>query len=123
IDVQTAYGNTRVIKTGNENGKKIVFFHGINAGAPICLEAVKGLGENYLLYAIDTIGQATKSDETVLNIKNDDYALWADEVLEKLAIEEADFVGISYGAYILQKLITHRPKRVNKCIFVVPSGL
>lgn len=123
LDVNTYFGKTHVIKTGNENGKILVLFHGINAGAPLTIEAVKPLREKYLLYVIDTIGQATKSEETVLNIKNDSYALWADEVLDKLSIKEANFIGISYGAYILQKLITHKPKKVIKCIFVVPSGL
>ena len=123
IDVKTSYGNTHVIRTGNQEGKKLVIFHGINAGAPIALEAIKELGDHYDLYAIDTIGQATKSDETILEIKDDSYAIWADEVVAGLGIEKADFIGISYGAFILQKLITHRPERVGKCIFVVPSGL
>ena len=38
-------------------------------------------------------------------------------------IPKADFLGISYGAYILQKLISYRPEMVSKCVFVVPSGL
>jgi pimeloyl-ACP methyl ester carboxylesterase len=123
IDVETSYGRTRIIKTGNKNGKKVVLFHGINAGAPVTLEAVKDLREDYLLFAIDTIGQATKSAETTLNIKDASYALWADEVLEQLEIEGANFIGISYGSYILQKLITHKPKRILKAVFIVPSGL
>jgi pimeloyl-ACP methyl ester carboxylesterase len=123
IDVITSFGNTRVIKTGNESGKSIVLFHGINAGAPLTLEAVKDLRKDYLLYAIDTIGQATKSDENRININDNSYALWAVEVLNNLNIGEADFIGISYGAYILQKLITYRPEMVEKCVFVVPSGL
>lgn len=123
IDVNTSYGRTRVIKTGNENGKKVVLFHGINAGAPLTLEAVKDLREDCLLFAIDTIGQATKSDDTTLNIKDASYAIWADEVLEQLSIQAANFIGISYGAYILQKLMTHKPDRISKAIFIVPSGL
>ncbi len=123
IDVKTSFGRTRVIKTGNENGKIIVLFHGINAGAPLTLEAVKDLREDYLLYAVDTIGQATKSDETRINIKDNSYGVWADEVLNRLGIKEANFIGISYGAFILQKLITHNPEKVAKCIFVVPGGL
>ncbi|MDW7692206.1 alpha/beta hydrolase [Flammeovirgaceae bacterium SG7u.111] len=122
-DVPTQFGNTRVITAGNPKRGKLVLFHGINAGAPLTLEAVQGLSADFQLVAIDTIGQATKSDETVLDIKGDSYAIWADEVLEKLAIQEADFIGVSYGAYILQKLITHKPQRVKKSVFVVPSGL
>jgi len=123
IDVKTSFGRTRVIKTGNENSKTIVLFHGINAGAPLTLEAVKDLREYYLLYAFDTIGQANKSEENRINIKDNSFALWAAEVLRELHIDKANFIGISYGAYILQKLITHYPEKVEKCIFIVPSGL
>ena len=123
LDIETQFGKTRVIKTGNSNGKPIVLFHGINAGAPLTLEAVKELRDDYQLFAIDTIGQTTKSAETILNIKDDSYAIWANEVIEKLNIQNADFIGVSYGAYILQKLITYKPKTVDKCIFIVPSGL
>lgn len=122
-DVETAFGRTRVIVSGNDKGKKIVMFHGIHAGSPLSLECIKNLLEVYKIYAIDTIGQATKSAETKINIKDNSFALWADEVLDGLSIEYADFIGISYGAYILQKLITHQPQKVGKCIFIVPGGL
>ncbi len=35
IDVNTSFGKTRIIKTGNESGKLIVLFHGINASCKI----------------------------------------------------------------------------------------
>lgn len=123
LDVVTTFGNTRVTKTGNINGKTIVVFHGFSAGAPITLEAVIDLMEMYCFYVIDTIGQATKSDETVLNIKDDSFAVWSNEVLNGLEIRTAHFIGISYGAFILQKLIKHKPEKISKCIFVVPSGI
>ncbi|MBK8673165.1 MAG: alpha/beta hydrolase [Bacteroidetes bacterium] len=123
IDVVTSFGRTRVVKTGNKDGNIVFLFHGINAGAPLTLEAVKELGKDYLLFAIDTIGQATMSDENRINIEDNSYALWADEILKKLNIKDAYFIGISYGAYILQKLISYKPELVTKCIFVVPSGL
>ncbi|NVK52262.1 MAG: alpha/beta hydrolase [Flavobacteriaceae bacterium] len=123
IDVNTKFGNTRVVQAGNNNGKKIVLFHGYNAGAPLTLEAVIGLMDTYCFYAIETVGQATKSDETTINIKDDSFALWADEVLDGLQISSANFIGISYGAFILQKLITYKPYKVASCIFVVPSGI
>ena len=123
IDIETSFGQTRIIQTGNETGKPVVIFHGINAGAPLTLEALKGITNEYLLFAIDTVGQATKSEATRINIRDNSYALWADEVIQKLDIQVAYFIGISYGAYILQKLISYRPKLVEKCVFVVPSGL
>lgn len=123
VDVDTQFGRTRVIQTGNPNGEPIVLFHGFNAGAPLTLEAIKDLRDLYSLFAIDTVGQVTKSEETTMNTKDNSYAIWADEVLEKLNIGKGNIIGISYGAFIVQKLITHKPERVEKCIFVVPSGI
>ena len=122
-DVDTSFGNTSVIVTGNPKGKPIVLFHGVHAGSPLTVESVKGLLATYQFFAIDTIGQATKSAETTINIKDDSFAVWADEVLDNLAITRADFIGISYGAYILQKLMAFKPSKVGKCILIVPSGL
>lgn len=123
IDVPTSYGTTRVITTGNNHAKPIVVFHGINAGAPLTLEAIKDLAKDYKIYAIDTIGQATKSAENRINIYDHSYGKWANEVLLKLKLNRSNFIGISYGAYILQKLIALEPAKVEKAIFVVPSGL
>lgn len=123
IDVETQFGQTRIIKTGNPNGKPIVLFHGYNAGSPLTLEAILPLLNTYEFYAIDTIGQTTKSDETLLPIHDNSFALWANEVLDKLNFSKVTTIGISYGAFILQKLITYKPERIDKCIFVVPSGI
>lgn len=122
-DIETSFGQTRVMFAGNEKGKQIVLFHGVHAGAPLTLESVQLLMPDHHLICIETIGQATKSADVSINIKDNSFAVWADEVLNKLYITKADFIGISYGAYILQKLISHRPEKVNKCIFIVPSGL
>ncbi|WP_298895106.1 alpha/beta hydrolase [uncultured Psychroserpens sp.] len=123
IDVNTKFGKTRIVKTGKTNGKKIVIFHGYNAGAPITLEAIKDILDKYCFYVIETIGQATKSEETIINIKDDSFALWANEVLEKLEIQKVNVIGISYGAFIVEKLMVYNPERIDKCVLVVPSGI
>lgn len=123
IDIDTKFGRTRVVKTGQPDGKKIVVFHGYNAGSPITIEAIKNILDNYCFYVIETLGQATKSEESIINIKDNSFALWADEVLEKLDIQRANVIGISYGAFIVEKIIVHKPQRIEKCILVVPSGI
>ena len=117
IDVETRFGRTRIIKTGNPNGKPIVLLHGYNAGAPLTLEAIKELRGSYEFYAIDTIGQTTKSDETILPINDNSLALWVDDVLKQLTLEKVTIIGISYGAFILQKLITHKPGSYRQMYF------
>lgn len=123
IDINTDFGITRVVKAGNPNGKNIILFHGYNAGSPITLEAVKDILHLYCFYVIETPGQATKSEERIINIKDDSFALWANAILDKLEIKKANIIGISYGAFITEKIMTYTPERIKKCILVVPSGI
>jgi pimeloyl-ACP methyl ester carboxylesterase len=122
FDVDTFAGKTRVIVTGKTTGKPIVMFHGINAGSPITLEAIKGLRSDYRLYLVDTIGQTTKSAETRLPLNDDSLARWIVDVLDFFKLEKVNTIGISYGAFLVQKIIKYAPSRLDKVVFVVPSG-
>jgi len=122
-DVETTFGQTHIIVAGDSTKPPVLVLHGIHAGAPVSVEAIQGLGEQYCILAIDTIGQTTKSAQTQLPINNNAYGQWLAEVMDALQIEQAPIVGVSYGAFILQRLISYAPHRISKCIFVVPSGL
>ncbi len=123
IYIETSFGKTHIIVTGDQAKEPLVLLHGINAGAPVALEAIKNLRDNYQIFAIDTIGQTTKSAENRLNIKDDSYGKWLSETLDKLKIEKAPIIGISYGAFLVQKVMSFNPEKVEKGIFVVPGGI
>jgi len=123
IDIPTNFGKTRVVKAGNPEGEKIVMFHGYNAGAPITLEAVKEILDTYCFFVIETPGQATKSEEIQIPIDDDSFACWVEEVLNQLELSKVNIIGISYGAFIVEKLMTYKPEYIQKCILVVPSGI
>ncbi len=120
--VATFAGKTNVLIAGAEQLPPIVLFHGINAGTPLAMEAIKDLTTSFRIYGIDTVGQATRSAETQLPFKGDSYGRWLVEVLDALNLEQVPVIGVSYGAFILQRLIAHAPQRIQKAIFVVPSG-
>jgi pimeloyl-ACP methyl ester carboxylesterase len=122
-DVATFAGKTHVIVTGPQDGPAVLLLHGINAGAPLALEAMRDLTDRYRIYAVDTVGQATKSAETRLSVKDNSYGKWLDEVMQALGLPTATVIGVSYGAFLLQRLIAHAPRRVSKAIFVVPGGV
>jgi pimeloyl-ACP methyl ester carboxylesterase len=120
--VDTFSGKTHIISTGSKSNPPLIILHGINAGAPMAIESIKDLNKRYRIYAIDTVGQATKSAETRLPMNNDCYAKWLKETMEKLEIASAPVIGVSYGAFLLQKLMTYFPEKITKGIFVVPAG-
>lgn len=123
IDCKTRFGRTRIVKAGNHEAKKVVLFHGFNAGAPITLEAILPLMHDFCFYVVESLGQTTKSEERIMDIKDDSLAIWADEVLQFLGITAANIVGISYGALTVQKMMIHKPERLAKCILMVPCGI
>lgn len=118
--IETAFGETHVVSIGERNAPPVVVLHGINAGAPVALEAVKGLTKNYRVHAVDTIGQAGKSADVKLSVKDASYGAWLAEVLDRLNLKTAAVVGVSYGSFILGSLIKHQPERIERAIFVVP---
>lgn len=123
VRVDTPAGETHVLAAGKVDGPAVVVFHGINAGAPLALEAMKGLLDTYRLYGVDTIGQATRSAATRLPLNGPALGDWAAAVMEGLGLASAHCVGVSYGGFLLQKLMQTHPDRVKKGILVVPGGL
>jgi pimeloyl-ACP methyl ester carboxylesterase len=121
-DVATSAGSTHVIVCGPADKPPVVLLHGINAGAPLALEAMRDLTDRYRIYAVDTVGQTTKSAEARPSVKDNSYGKWLDEVMEGLELPQAAVIGVSYGAFLLQRLMAHAPSRVQKAIFVVPGG-
>ncbi len=118
--VETSFGATHVVSIGDADAPPVVVLHGVNAGAPLALEAVKGLAGKYRIHGVDTIGQAGKSADTKLSVKDTSYGVWLAEVLDRLRLEKVPVVGVSYGSFILGRLMAHQPKRVERAIFVVP---
>ena len=51
--VDTFAGSTHVIVAGPADKPPVVLLHGINAGAPLALEAMRDLTDRYRIYAVD----------------------------------------------------------------------
>lgn len=123
IYVDTRFGKTHLVKTGNPNGKPILLFHGGNSTTPCYLRDFLSLRNEYLIYAPDTTGHPGKSAQTVLCAKNLEYGEWASDVIDELGFEQMVCIGGSYGGGILVKLMCVSPKKISKAILMVPSGI
>ncbi len=121
--IDTLAGSTHVLIAGREDAPPLVLLHGINAGAPLALEAISGLADTHRIYAIDSIGQTTRSAETRLPLADNSLGKWLTDVLNGLHLAKASVIGVSYGAFLANKLVAFSPDRVQKLIYVVPGGL
>lgn len=123
VYVKTNFGKTHLIETGNRKGKPLLVFHGGNATTAYNLLICKFLFEEFHIYAVDTIGHPGKSAESCLSSKNYDYGKWASEVISALGFEKISCFGGSFGAGILAKTMCVSPRKIEKSVLLVPSGI
>ncbi len=123
VYIDTSFGRTHLIETGNEAGKPLLVFHGGNATTAHGLHCFKFLLDNFHIYAVDTIGHPGKSSETCLSHKNYDYGKWASEVITNLGYEKMACFGSSFGSGILAKTMCVSPEKIEKSVLVVPSAI
>ena len=123
VYVDTRFGKTHLLKTGNPEGKPILLFHGGNSTTPYYLRDFLFLRKDYLLFAPDTMGHPGKSAQTVLSAKNLEYGEWASDVIDGLGFEQMICMGGSYGGGVLVKLMCAAPQKISKAVLMVPSAI
>lgn len=121
--IDTSFGKTHLIETGNFSGVPLLVFHGGNATTAYNLLACDFLMKDFHIYAVDTIGHPGKSAEVSLSHRNYDYGKWAAEVIEKLGYERIACFGGSFGAGIIAKTMCVAPSKIEKVVLYVPSGI
>lgn len=123
IYVNTSFGETHLIETGNLNGKPLLVFHGGNSTTAYNLLACQFLLSDFHIYAVDIIGHPGKSAETCLPPYGYSYGKWANEVVCKLGFEKIRCFGGSFGGGVLAKFMCVAPNKIEKSVLVVPSGI
>jgi pimeloyl-ACP methyl ester carboxylesterase len=121
--IKTNAGETHILRAGDLKKPSVAVLHGIDAGTPLTLEAMTDLLPYYNLYLIDSIGQTTKSAENRLPLKDNSYGYWLKEVFEQMELNKIPVIAVSYGAFLLQRLLAIAPEKVERAIFIVPGGL
>jgi pimeloyl-ACP methyl ester carboxylesterase len=121
--VDTSFGVTHLIETGNYSGKPLLVFHGGNATTAYNLLECDFLMKEFHVYAVDTIGHPGKSAEVYLSPNNYDYGKWASEVISALGYASISCFGGSFGAGIIAKTMCVSPTKMDKVVLYVPSGI
>lgn len=123
IYVNTSFGKTHLVRTGNKVGKPLLVFHGGNSSSAYNLLLCKFLLDDFNIYAVDIIGHPGKSDEVSLSSRGYSYGKWASEVIDKLGFKKMRCFGGSFGGGVLAKLMCVSPEKVERCVLEVPSGI
>ncbi len=121
IEVETRFGKTNIITTGETSHPPIIIIHGSNGCAPIALETYPSLSKAYKVYAIDVLAQPNKSAETRLSMKDDSYGIWMNEIMSQLKIDGVTLVGFSFGGLVILKTLEYDESKIKEAFLSAPA--
>mgnify|MGYP001821907043 CR=1 FL=1 len=118
--LETKFGATNVIITGNVKNPPLLLIHGTGGCAPLILESFPNLSSTYCVYTIDVLAQPNKSAENRLDMKSLEYGEWLTDVIISLGIKDVTLVGFSFGGFISLKTLEFN-ERLIKHVFLIAS--
>ncbi|KAG0084926.1 hypothetical protein BGZ92_009454 [Podila epicladia] len=120
---ELSFGETHYFMFGPEEGKKVVFVHGLSTPASVWSKAARHMansGCRVLLYDLYSrgysVGPPVDHDPLL-------YVSQLDDLLRHVGWRKANFVGLSLGGAILACYSHRFPETVASLTFVAPGGL
>jgi len=121
LKVETSFGETNIIATGDPLNPPIIIVHGSNGCAPVALETYPNLNRKFRVYAVDVIAQPNKSAETRPSMKDESYGKWMNEVITQLDISDVTMAGFSFGGLVILKTLEHNESKVKEVFLSAPA--
>ncbi|BBZ28941.1 Ndr family protein [Mycolicibacterium madagascariense] len=121
--VATREGDTFVLDCGPTDAPPVVLLHGAGSNSAIWQADASRWSLTHRLYMVDLIGEPGLSAPSRPPLDSDAYALWLDDLLGKLGVEAAGFVGVSLGGWLATDYAIRRPGRVERLALRAPGGI
>ena len=118
--VETSFGKTNIIVTGDDSNPPLIIVHGSNGCAPIGLETYPNLSKKYQVFAVDVLAQPNKSAETRLSMKDNSYGKWLNEIIANLDLKNVVLAGFSFGGLIILKTLLADETKVKEVFLAAP---
>jgi pimeloyl-ACP methyl ester carboxylesterase len=122
MDIPGCYGRTHLVASGSEDAPTLVLLHMFFTSLTQWAANIADLSRDYRVYAIDVIGQPSKSIPGQPLKSRQDCVTWLSELLDALNIESTDMVGASFGGWFTLNHAIGAPQRVNKIALLSPAG-
>lgn len=119
--IDTKFGTTNIIITGDPTKPPILLIHGSNGCAPIALETYPNLYEDFRVFAIDVLAQPNKSAETRLSMKDDSYGLWINDIINQLDLRNVTMAGFSFGGLVILKTLIQNEDNIKEVFLSAPA--
>ena len=123
LDVPTRFGTTHVVVAGPKNAPPLVLLHGYMATSVMWAPNIADFSTNHRVYAIDVMGQPSKSvpDEPIRDTA--DYVVWLTATLDGLRLDCVSLIGMSFGGWVALKYAVAAPERIHDLVLLSPGGI
>lgn len=118
--IETKFGVTNVIITGDSKNPPLILIHGTGGCAPQILDSFPNLASKYHVFAVDVLAQPNKSAENRLEMNSLDYGKWLIEVIIKLRLKDVTLVGFSFGGLISLKALELNETPIRQVFLIDP---
>jgi pimeloyl-ACP methyl ester carboxylesterase len=122
FDIPSHFGSTHLIVSGPKNAPTLVLLHGAHATVTMWTPNIASLSQDYRVYAVDIIGQPSKSIPNSSFTKRAQLIPWFTELLDALQIAKPSLVGMSYGGWFALNYALHVPEKVDKLVLLSPAA-
>lgn len=119
--IQTSFGATNILITGDNSKPPILVIHGSNGCAPISLETYPNLHNKFQVFAIDVLAQPNKSAGTPMSMKDNSYGIWIQEIIKTLQLKNVTLVGFSFGGLIILKTLIENENNIKEVFLAAPA--
>lgn len=118
IDLDTTYGKTHVIISGNSENPPLLLFHGVGDNSAVMWYFnMKSFIKHFYCIAVDTMGGPGKSVPNAgLTKKNFSQRDWISQVVDRLDIHDFNIAGVSNGAVMAYNYTVNEKQRINKTV-------
>jgi pimeloyl-ACP methyl ester carboxylesterase len=122
MNISSRFGLTHVVVSGPRDAPPLVLLHGYWATLTMWTPNVADFTKDYRVYAVDVMGQPSKSipGEPIRNAE--DYVAWLTATLNGLHLDRVSLAGMSYGGWIALTYAVAAPERVQKLVLLSPAG-
>ena len=123
LDLPGRFGITHVIACGPKAAPPLVLLHGYMATATMWSPNISALSKEHRVYAVDVMGQPSKSipHEPIRNTA--DFVSWLTATLDALRLDCVSLVGMSFGGWLALNYAVAAPRRVRQLVLLSPGGL
>ena len=121
--VSTRSGETHMLVAGPEGAPPLLVLHGAMGCSALAIREAHPLFAHFRVYALDVLGQSSKSADVRLRMDSLDYVEWVQDVLDALELPKAHIYGASLGGFIGRRLAEVAPERIDRLVLLVPAGI